>query len=224
MTEIKIETDFEQLRINEASIDCPWDIEEVTILDGSIIVALGSFRSAKSPRHQQADFTLPDEHRNIVAFDRHGEIVWFVGEPPEDRDLTGHYYKLYGYQDHLTARFEGEYLDHINPNTGQIIESLPLNQLPIGERIVTLDGEVSSLVELDDRLFVGCRSGDNGIYAFEADGTELWRSDAGERRGYLYEDDGELWEVLAVGRDKDDHHRIDPETGERIDGWSNYDE
>lgn len=214
---VSVESDYKTLTIDGKTITCPWYPKDIEIIGDIVVVQQDSSVLDKSTRHEDSDFQLPTEHRNVLALNDSAEVLWFVEGFPDFEDDPGYYRELFGYQDYLLARHSHNYFDQIDVETGRVVYSFPRYKLPIGDDFVIFDGEVSSIVELDDKIFVGCAKSDHDIYAFDADGTELWRSKHGKRRGYIYEEDGELWEDVATSHNRRDLYRIDPETGDRID-------
>jgi hypothetical protein len=212
-----------KFEVDGMAIICPCTCEEIAWVSDQLILLLSSWRQG-SDLHNDADFELANTHRNVVAIDEKKSLLWEVTLPDQIKTQdAGYFRELFVIQGRLLVRHEDHNLYDLDPESGGILRSFPQNQLPIGDSVITLDGEVSTVVELEDRVFVGCL-GEHDIYAFDSEGNELWRSDPGTRRGHLYTEDGELWEVVAVSKGMDDHYQIDPETGNRIDSWSNYED
>lgn len=116
--------------------------------------------------------------------------------------------------DPLVAHDNGR-LYEIDAKEGTLVDSWPLTQLPIGDTVVDLDGEVQVVLDGGSRIFVRCREGASDLLAFDENGNELWRSDAS--RGTIHLEDGILYEKVSHGPRYRSWYRIDKDTGERTD-------
>lgn len=206
------EVSTDRLTIDGKTLTPPNTIEDSVVRDESVVVVVGTSRSGG---YENPDFEVPVDDRNVLAFDRTARIQWVIDSIGASDDESYHYEVWKVGEWYLTRHTTGTV--QFEPDTGEILEVLRDTQLPIGDAIVGLSGEVHDVVEFDDAVFVVCSRSTYDLYAFNADGTERWRSDAGERRGSIFVEDGQLWEQTAVNRTTDHRYRLDPETGERFD-------
>lgn len=211
---MSINVSFNKITIGDTEIVPPNSVDDHIERDGSVIVAVDTYRRGKL---EDRDFEFPSDDRNVVAIDHAGQISWIIEAVPAEYDYDEpRHTDLWNVQNryltrHTNANFE------FDPETGEILEVWSKAELPIGDQIVDLSGEVFDVLEFEDAVFISCKQATHDLYAFEADGTERWRSEADERRGLLSVEDGGLWEQVAVNRTTDHRYRLDPDTGDRLD-------
>ena len=188
-------------------------IRNYEVISQIAIMLIASWLSRTS-QEETATIELPDTRRNVVAFDDTERPKWFISLPDGCND-DEFYREVFIIKENILARHDSGQFYVVDQTTGNLLWSFPRDQLLIGEELVTVDGDVSEVVELDGRVFVGTR-GTNNLYGFDCNGDELWRSDPDTRRGYIHVEDGELREIVGVSKGIEDHHQIDPSSGERI--------
>ncbi|EMA26814.1 MULTISPECIES: PQQ-binding-like beta-propeller repeat protein [Haloarcula] len=206
-----IEVDWDRISINGEEIVFQYPIGDSIVADERVIL-----RTEYQNRNIEGfDFHIKDQTRNVISVTPSGEREWVIESVQSDEE-DAHHYDLWTLLDrYLTQHTEGNF--EFDPETGDILNKWPHNQLPIADRTIELSGEITRVVEFDTAIFLRCKQATHTLYAFEADGTERWRSDAGERRGTIFVEDGELWEQTAVNRTTDHRYRLDPDTGDRYD-------
>ena len=205
-----IDVSFKNIRINDVTVALPYPIRK-HLLNGErlyLILYTDQKRPCDNP-----DFRVPSDERNLIAFDNQAQIDWIIDAIP-GIEQGGYHQDFLDYQGrYLTKHTDG--IVRFDPETGDVVEFLPENELPIGDTRITVSGEIYRVLEFQDTIFVEC-AGEHNLYAFETDGTERWRSDAGTKRGNLSAEDGQLWEQIAADRTTDYRYRVDPDTGERL--------
>ncbi len=209
-----INVSLNKITIGDTEIVPPNSLDDHIERDGSVIVVVGTYRSGKL---EDRDFDVPSDDRNVVAIDHAGQISWIIEAVPTDYDYDEpRHTDLWNVQNrYLTRHTNGNF--EFDPETGEILGAWPETEIPIGDRTVDFSGEVFDVLEFEDTVFVYCKEATHDLYAFEADGTERWRSDPDEWRGHLSVEDGDLWEQVAVNRTTDHRYRLDPDTGDRLD-------
>jgi len=207
----KIFTD--ELTIGRKTLIPPHAIEDYIIRGETVIIVVGTSRKRV---YENPDFEVPVDGQNVLAFDRNAQIQWIIDSVDTKGDETYHY-ELWKVGNHYLTRHTSGTVQ-FDPDTGTVLDTLRDHQLPIGSEIVELSSQVHDVVEFDDAVFVACDiDATHQLYAFEADGTERWRSAANERRGTIFVEDGELYEQTAENRTTDHRYRLDPDTGDRYD-------
>ena len=208
---MKIDIDWDRVSINEKEIRFQYPVDDSIVFQEGVILRLVH---QNKPLNDH-DFEIDNPSRNVVALTPTGERKWVI-ESIATGDEDSYHRNLWTVQSrYLTGHTDGNF--EFDPESGEILEAWSKTELPIDGSIVDLSGTVQQLFEFNDAIFVRCTDATHILYAFEADGTERWRSDADERRGLLSVEDGHLWEQLAVNRTTDHRYRLDPETGERLE-------
>lgn len=202
--------------VEARTIDCDGD----TIIAPHVIQAQIEYNGwkitllkATGDGSEDADFTIPSTSRNVVGITDECTLGWVIEKLPDRSDEFRHT-RIWEMQDKFIAHNSSRNVQ-LDPETGAISDYWPKNQLRIGETIVKVDGEIWHMVEYSDAIFISTRGGGSSLYAFESDGSQRWKSDPNERRGYFFIDDGALWERTTHNRTTDRLYRFDYETGER---------
>ncbi|WP_336358965.1 hypothetical protein ACNO8S_19850 (plasmid) [Haloarcula sp. KBTZ06] len=208
---MNLDIEWDRVSINGKEIRFQYPIDDSIVSEEEVILRLVN----QNKPLKEYDFKIDDPGRNVVALTPTGELKWVI-EPVDASDEDGYHGYLWTVQDRfLTGHTSGNI--EFDPGTGTIRDHWSRNHFPIGDEIVELSGEVSRVVEFEDAIFLRCKQATHDLYAFETDGTERWRSDADERRGIIFVEDGELYERTAENRTTDHRYRLDPVTGERFD-------
>jgi outer membrane protein assembly factor BamB len=206
-----VEISREVIRISNKTIKSPYPVED-HLVDAEKVYVIA--QTLCTDQYDNPDLQFPSKDRNIVAFDRQGNQKWMIETVP-GADEEGHHQNFFFFgQCYFTRHTDGNV--RFDPDTGEVLEILPKDKLQIGDERIEFSGEVYRVYQFEDGIFVSCRESTHDLYAFETNGTERWRSEAGERRGLLSIEDGKLWEQQAVGRTTDHRYQLDPETGERL--------
>jgi len=205
------EQEIGKFRIADKTIQSPNHVSDYLVSDDRAYVIVDSLRTGQ---YDGSDFQLPSDSRNVVAFDHQGNLEWFIHPVLSTGTGAHHLNFLSGTEQYVTRHTKGNV--QFDPVTGDVLEVFPKNKLPIGSEHIKFSGEVYRVYEFEDGIFVSCRESEHDLYAFETDGTERWRSEAGNRRGLLSIEDGKLWEQLAANRTTDYRYQLNPETGERL--------
>lgn len=206
-----VEVDWDRISVSGEDIVFEYPIGDSIVSEEDIILRI----EYQKRSIEDFDFAIKDQSRNIISLTPSGERKWVIESVTSD-DGDAHHYDLWILQDrYLTQHTEGNF--EFDRETGKILNEWPHNQLPIADRTVELSGEISRVIEFGDAIFLRCKQATHSLYAFETDGTERWRSDANERRGRIFVEEGELWEQTAVNRTTDHRYRLDPDTGDRYD-------
>lgn len=243
MVEINGQVPISSVETENRSCTLPYGAKDHAIVDGTIVIVLGSWKEPNfefwenmglelSDEEREADITLESKYRNVIGLSNDGEIQWEIPDaphkPPEDTDP--YYMGLWQIGDTLWVRNKNQYAYRVDPDSGELLESVPANVLRLGGQTIEFDsGWVGKVLPIDDDLVAvmletsGHPDSDGrNLYVFERDGSERWwvgdhlRSDAPPSAPPftdIWLDDGDLCGYATDGYE----YRFDPETGELRD-------
>ncbi|MFC7141283.1 hypothetical protein ACFQMA_15765 [Halosimplex aquaticum] len=162
---------------------------------------------------KSAEFALPSPNRNLVGFDESGEITWIV-DTPDHGTNEDHFRDLSLVSNRLLANNTDDHYYEVDPSTGEIVGSYPETQLPIGDRVVSFNGTVKRIHQLDDLVVVETGTTPTSFYGYETDGSLRW-----QRHGNagLEIRDGALAETIVPNDARRAIVRLDPDTGKRVE-------
>lgn len=203
------------LKLEVSSVIFPYAIKEYHVVGNRIVVRCGTIASKLGP---DPDFHFSSDCRNLAAVSHDGDIEWVVSEAPHglnNEDDPNRYTSIDLVTGRLLATHGNGYRYEIDVANGELSSSYLDTQLPIGDTVVDFSETVSEIVNWDSKLFVRTnRTDDEGgnLFAFEPDGTQLWRSQA--YVGSLSVEDDELRGTEPAGGRMWRTYPIDTETGE----------
>lgn len=216
-----------EITVGTATITAPYNADDPTVVDGVGAVVLRTHFD----RHEDPDFSLPSRTRNVVAFFEDGGVRWTIRTPETTEERGRHpkntsdgsspgtshdrYRSLFALEGSMYAVHDAtNELYEVEPETGELLGSMPHDRLPLGGSIVTFESRVNEVFTCEGTVVV--RTDDRIQYAFDRDGTERWRID---RRSTLGRLDDRLYEILArgIGGETRIVYRIDAETGDRME-------
>jgi len=176
----------------------------------------------------QIDFELQSQYRNVVGIGGSGTVLWHIPEAPHDApadDIGPYYMTLLEIEGALWVRNRNRYTYRVDPETGEILESLPANQLRLEDQTIEFQGGwVDQVLERNDLIAIRLEGSGHpdpdgrNLYVLDPDGSERWwiggrlderaSPDAPPFTDIWFEDD-ELRGYATDGYE----YRFDPEDG-----------
>lgn len=198
-----------RLTINTYELSVEYDIKDVRIVDGTIVVL----------------FQVPPddpETRNVAAFDTNGDRQWTIEAPQDDGAEKSYHYIQYE-KGKLTAHNWDGYQYIVDIQTGSASRRKRFGQrLQIGNETIRHPRELEQVLVVKETVVVLFKirnvREDQNVVAFNTDGSRRWtiespvESDVGRQfTGISYEDD----QLVASNWDNY-RYTVDITTGEII--------
>lgn len=214
-----VSTDRERctISINSNVVELPYGPWLGKVFDDVVVIWL----SPDSPASHEPDVRIPDETRNLLAFDGEGTHRWTVEPYPDPAD-SRHYIRVYAFHDRcLCKRWEAggpENWVEVDPRSGEIVETFPMDTFRIGGVPRQFSREIQYVFTFEETALV-VEDSDDGIHgnyvtAFDTAEEERWRRQFVS--GWLMEDDGKLLTMHEPRMGANSYVEHDPETGEPI--------
>lgn len=218
-----------EVHIDTEVLELPYAAHAYEVVNGVIVISLssGNTSSIHNQEVEKCSLSIPSDSQNVVALSFDGIHSWTAPRTPHSTSVDEIYQELFFVTDRLLSTHQDGHIYQLSIETGEIMNSWPINRLPISDQEIELDGPVANIIQTDELIIVNIAGVDwpeSDTYAFEKDGSLRWRSEETFRNLNL--ENGTLWAIEPAGGRMWERAPVDLQTGvkgdsEAYEGYTN---